>query len=245
MSCEDDLRNISKTAFFSKCFESFLADWLLPIVSPQFGLKGGSISHYLLQLLKFTHEYLDLKTPHAVVFALVDQSKAFNRVSHSMVIEDLHDMHVPPWLLKILVSYLSGRSMTMRYKGVTSSVRFLPGSSPQGGFLGIFLFIIKYNGAALRQSVPRLLPVCDKKFSKCFNKECSVHLKQTHAIYVDDLCIVAKDPEEITGIFQEDYKYKLKNTGPISYHLGCDFFRDSSGTLCLSPKTYIEKMEMT
>ena len=59
-SCLDDLRNISKTAFFSKCFESFLADWLLPIVSPyidplQFGLKGGSISHYLLQLLKFTH----------------------------------------------------------------------------------------------------------------------------------------------------------------------------------------------
>ena len=65
------------------------------------------------------------------------------------------------------------------------------------------------------------------------------------AIYVDDLCIVAKDPEIITRIFQEDYKYKLKNTGPISYHLGCDFFRDSSGTLCLSPKTYIEKMEMT
>ena len=218
MSCEDDLRNISKTAFFSKCFESFLADWLLPIVSPhidpfQFGLKGGSISHYLLQLLKFTHEYLDLKTPHAVVFALVDQSKAFNRVSHSMVIEDLHDMHVPPWLLKILVSYLSGRSMTMCYKGVTSSVRFLPGSSPQGGFLGIFLFIIKYNGAALRQSVPRLLPVCDKKFSKCFNKECSVHLKQTHAIYVDDLA-----EAEAVNLKQQLVPDPVNRPLPRNYH---------------------------
>ena len=65
------------------------------------------------------------------------------------------------------------------------------------------------------------------------------------AIYVDDLCIAAKDPEEITRIFQEDYKYKLKNTGPISYHLGCDFFRDSTGTLCLLPKTYVKKMEAT
>ena len=115
--CEDDLRNIAKTAFLSKCFESFLADWLLPIVSPfidpcQYGLKGGSTTHYLLQLLKFTHDYLDLKKPHAVVFALVDQSKAFNRVSHQMVIEDLFDMHVPSWLLRILISYLTDRTMT-------------------------------------------------------------------------------------------------------------------------------------
>ena len=191
-SSVDDLRNISKTSFFSKCFESFLADWLLPIVSPfidpnQYGLKGGSISHYLLELLKFTHQYLDLRSPHAVVLALVDQSKAFNRVSHTMVIEDLHDMGVPPWLLKILVSYLSGRSMTMSYRGVSSNIRLLPGSSPQGAFLGIFLFIIKYNGASLRPHVPQLMPECSKKFSRCEDKHCLKHPKQTHVIYVDDL----------------------------------------------------------
>ena len=33
-SSEDELRNIAKTAFFSKVFESFLSDWLLPIVGP-------------------------------------------------------------------------------------------------------------------------------------------------------------------------------------------------------------------
>ena len=47
----DDLRNISKTSFISKVFESFLADWLLPIVKPYidpflFGVKGASTSHY-------------------------------------------------------------------------------------------------------------------------------------------------------------------------------------------------------
>ena len=96
-SCEDELRNISKTSFLSKVFESFLADWLLPIVQPfldpcQFGLKGRSINHYLIKLLKSIHEHLDLKDPHAVAVALVDLSKAFNRVSHQMVIEDLFDM---------------------------------------------------------------------------------------------------------------------------------------------------------
>lgn len=34
----------------------------------------------------------------------------------------------------------------------------------------------------------------------------------------------------------------MKGTGPISYHLGCDFFRDKNGILCFSPKKYIEKM---
>ena len=63
------------------------------------------------------------------------------------------------------------------------------------------------------------------------------------ATYVDDICIVAKDPGEITRQLQEDHGFKLKGTGPISYHLGCDFFRDSTGTLAFSPKKYIEKMK--
>ena len=46
---EDDIRNISKTAFLSKCYESFIGDWLLPIINPYLdpgqcgGLKGSSI----------------------------------------------------------------------------------------------------------------------------------------------------------------------------------------------------------
>ena len=193
-SSEDQLRNIAKTAFFSKVFESFLSDWLLPIVAPyldpcQYGLKGASINHYLFKLLKFIHEYLDLKNPHAVVCALVDLSKAFNRVSHQMVIEDLHDMHVPPWLLLILSSYLTERSMILTYNGASSSSRSLPGSSPQGAFLGIFFFVVKYNAASLRPSIPRitLQESCSKKFKNCRNLYCKKHVKEKHALYIDDL----------------------------------------------------------
>ena len=43
-SSEEELRNIAKTTFFSKVFESFLSEWLLPLVEPyldpcQYGLK--------------------------------------------------------------------------------------------------------------------------------------------------------------------------------------------------------------
>ena len=64
-------------------------------------------------------------------------------------------MHVPGWLLQILISYLTDRSMFMRYSQTKSTKRSLPGSSPQGTFLGVLLFIIVFNGALLRPSVPR------------------------------------------------------------------------------------------
>ena len=84
---EDDLRNISKTPFLSKVYESFLADWLLPFIQPfldpgQFGMKGYSITHYLIKLFHFTHSILDLHQLHSVLAACVDFSKAFNQVSH-------------------------------------------------------------------------------------------------------------------------------------------------------------------
>ena len=62
------------------------------------------------------------------------------------------------------------------------------------------------------------------------------------AIYVDDLCIAAKDPKAITDLLAEKYKYKLKGTGPLAFHLGCNFFRDESDTLCFAPKKYIDKI---
>jgi hypothetical protein len=65
------------------------------------------------------------------------------------------------------------------------------------------------------------------------------------AVYVDDLAIAAKDPKAITDLLMEKHKFKLKGTGPISFHLGCDFFRDSDGVMCMAPKKYIEKMIST
>ena len=107
-----------------------------------------------------------------------------------MVIEDLYDMHVPPWLLLILISYLTERSMILTYKGESSSPRSLPGSSPQGAFLGIFFFVVKYNGASLRPKIPRITfdKICNSKFKTCKNRnQCIKHAKDTHTIFIDDL----------------------------------------------------------
>ena len=47
------------------------------------------------------------------------------------------------------------------------------------------------------------------------------------ATYVDDLLIVSHQPLKILEILQsEPYNFKLKGSGPISFHLGCGFTRD-------------------
>ena len=158
----DELRNISGTPFFSKQYESFISDWLLPFVEPFLdpgqcgGLKKSSISHYLIKLLHYIHYNLDRPQSYAVILACIDMSKAFNRMSHQQVIEDLYDMKVPGWLLLILISYLTDRKMVLKFRGVLSALRSLPGSSPQGTVLGVILFIILFNGA--RCSSPPLNP---------------------------------------------------------------------------------------
>jgi hypothetical protein len=65
------------------------------------------------------------------------------------------------------------------------------------------------------------------------------------AVYVDDLCIAAIDPDEILGQLKGKYKYKLKGDGPIEFHLGCNFVRDPDGTLSMGPTKYIEKLGVT
>ena len=159
---EDSLRNIAKTPFFSKVLESFVAEWLLSYIKPyldpnQCGMKGLSTTHYLIKFLHFIHSTLDKKKPHAVLAAYVDLSKAFNRTDHLLVIQDLYDMHTPPWLLRLISSYLSGRCMFLTYNGAMSTQRELPGGCPQGAFLGGILFMIKFNGAFLRPPVHRPL----------------------------------------------------------------------------------------
>lgn len=49
--------------------------------------------------------------------------------------------------------------------------------------------------------------------------------------YVDEFVIISKNPEEITQVLENNYQLKLKVTGPISYYLGCDFYRDGNGVL--------------
>ena len=81
---EDDLRIISLTAFFSKVMEKFVVEWLMVFIGDQIdpkqfgGLKGNSISHYMIELINFILYNQDYNLPIAVFACSVELSKAFN-----------------------------------------------------------------------------------------------------------------------------------------------------------------------
>ena len=62
------------------------------------------------------------------------------------------------------------------------------------------------------------------------------------AVCVDDLLISLKEPQKIVDSLINKHNFKLKGTGPIKHHLGCDFSRDENGILCFAPRKYVEKM---
>ena len=120
MESEDDMRPISLTSDFSKDYENFLIDWLEPYISTKMdpgqmgGRKGCSIVHYLINIFDFILHGTDKKDniPRSVVIALIDYSKGFNRISHPKLIIRLSDWGVPGWLLRILCSYMTKRTMS-------------------------------------------------------------------------------------------------------------------------------------
>ena len=184
---EDDLRIISLTSFLSKTCEQFVINWLLEFVGDKIdwgqygGTKGSSISHYLIDLVNFVLYNQDLKTPHTVIAALIDFSKAFNKINHNIIITKLSEIGVPGWLLRIVMGFLQERELILRYKGGCSSKKALPGGSPQGTRLGLFLFLILINAVGYNHLEKKTGLLITKNMHKRKPQQ-NIHLK-----YIDDL----------------------------------------------------------
>ena len=111
------------------------------------GQKGNSITHYIIEFVNFILYNRDMTNPHAVLALMVDFRKAFNRQNHNILVTILSKMGVPGWLLRIVISFLSDRELIVKYKNGQSGRKCLPGGSPQGTRLGMFLFLILINFA--------------------------------------------------------------------------------------------------
>ena len=190
---EDDLRPISLTNFFSKVTEHFVVMWLLDYIGHLIdfrqygGMKGNSITHYLIEFINFVLSNQESTVPTAILACMVDFSKAFNRQNHHILITKLSDMGVPAWLLRIVMAFLSERTMVVRFQGATSTPKSLPGGGPQGTLLGLLLFIVLINDAGFKgQSNNAGDLITSRRNLKSVNE---IHLK-----YVDDLTIAESVP---------------------------------------------------
>lgn len=57
------------------------------------------------------------------------------------------------------------------------------------------------------------------------------------AVYVDDLTFALKDPQTFIDILKQKHNFKIKEAGPLKFHLGADFFWDKEGTMWMRPKS--------
>ena len=88
------------------------------------------------------------KEKYAVVAQLVDWSMAFDRQDPKLGIESFIRNGVRPTLIPLLVSYFQNRKMIVKWHGLTSSTRDLPGGGPQGCTFGLLEYKSNSNDNA-------------------------------------------------------------------------------------------------
>ena len=147
-----DLRKISCTSDYAKLFEGILKDWILEDISDKFdigqfgGQEGTGTEHLLVCLVDRILYLLDrYNEKSAVIAALVDWAAAFDRQDPTLAIKGFIKIGVRPSLIPILVSYLDGRRMKVKFNGEDSDTLSLIGGGPQGTLIGQIMYLVQTN----------------------------------------------------------------------------------------------------
>ena len=138
-----DLRNISCTLLFSKVFEGYVlraAMEEITLKNNQFGgVKGCSTTHALIEIMQeICSNAEDYRA--ATVISTIDYSKAFNRVSYQHCLSAFAKKNASTPIIKLIATFLSDRTMSVRVGDEWSAPREVTGGCPQGSILGVFLF---------------------------------------------------------------------------------------------------------
>ena len=138
-----DLRNISCTLLISKLFEAHILKYAQEEISlkdNQFGgVKGCSTTHMVIEVLQ---EVCDNAEDYrsATVLAAIDYAKAFNRVSYQHCLEAFRKKGSSTRIIRLLASFLTNRTMSVRVGSAWSLPLEVTGGCPQGSILGVFIF---------------------------------------------------------------------------------------------------------
>ena len=136
LSIESDLRPISLVPTIAKLLESIIGLWILEAIEPlidryQFGcVKGKSTTLALADMLHHWSQAMDNKQQVQIIF--IDFEKAFERVSHNLVIDKFKSFNVNPILIRWLWSFLINRRQRTNVSTLFTEWLALNGSMPQG-----------------------------------------------------------------------------------------------------------------
>ena len=94
------------------------------------------------QQLKFTNDVAkSLEQGQHTDVLVMDFSKAFDKVSHSLLLHKLHNYSIRGKTNALIQAFLTDRSQTVAIDGVLSELTSVQSGVPQGNVLGPSLFL--------------------------------------------------------------------------------------------------------
>lgn len=144
-------RPISLITSITKIFEKVLKVRMLNflnkhnILSPQqFGFRQGKSTENAISLLtKHIYKALDNSRPSLCLF--IDLAKAFDTISHALLMKNLEEIGFRGTAYKLISSYLTNRMQCVEVNEIRSNFAKIEYGVPQGTILGPILFIIYLN----------------------------------------------------------------------------------------------------
>ena len=202
-------RPISVLPFLSKVFEKIISYYIIEFLDlhdvlydKQFGLRQcHSTSHAVITLVeKITHA---LDRGKIVGGVFIDFKKAYDTVSHDILLQKLEAYGIKNNIYELIKSYLSNRKQFVQYSDGKSDVKDVLHGVPQGSILGPLFYIIYANDFSRAssllftimfaddtsvfiegQSYENVYKVVNEELKKCDNwikaNKLTLNVKKTH-----------------------------------------------------------------
>lgn len=175
-SCLNNYRPISIISIFAKIVEIILKQRLtnyfesnLFLTDSQFGFRKNRSTFQAVQSVVGSIVGGLERGEHTAI-TLCDLTKAFDCVSHDLLLEKLSYYGIRGTAYSLIKSYLTNRFQRVNYSGINSDFNMVKCGVPQGSVLGPLLFIIYINDICSFMSPNKCVLFADDTTLICANK---------------------------------------------------------------------------